>query len=215
MLDQEIIELFENMTDEPFHIEKCANYETCDYCNPNVAVEYDEDEVDIVPTKSFEKPKKINYKIKVERMVRKCMNVLKKKEYELDLTKFHVDRAVKLTKVIDSNRSKNGNCAGANVIQINLSYWQYRQDWDNKDKQFNKIEYASYSKDKVIGSRPVKNMEEALWISVAHEVAHHIQRAYCPRIKRFAKNHRKPHGDCFKTIYRYLRKDFINPMLDA
>jgi len=59
------------------------------------------------------------------------------------------------------------------------------------------------------------SMDESLWMTVAHEVAHHIQRAHCPRIKRFAKNHRKPHGDCFKTIYRYLRKDFINPMLDA
>jgi len=216
--DKEIIELFENMNDEPFHIEKCANYETCDYCNPNVEVEEwfeEEEEVDIVPTKIFDKPKKINDKVKVERMVRKCMNVLKKKEYELDLTKAHVDRAVKLTKVVDRKWSMSGNRAGANSININLSYWQYRKDWDNKDKQFNKIEYANYSKDKVIGSRPVKNMEEALWISVAHEVAHHVQYAQCPRIKRFRKNYRKPHGDCFKTIYRYLRKDFINPMLDA
>ena len=209
MLDQEIIELFENMTDEPFHIEKCANYETCDYCNPNVAVEYDEDEVDIVPTKSFEKPKKINYKIKVERMVRKCMNVLKKKEYELDLTKADVDRAVKVTRLVDKEWCNGATYGGRNVIQINLSYWQH------SDKPHYEREYKAYDADKVIGGRQVKNLEESLWMTVAHEVAHHIQRAYCPRIKRFAKNHRKPHGDCFKTIYRYLRKDFINPMLDA
>ena len=209
MLDQEIIELFENMTDEPFHIEKCANYETCDYCNPNVAVEYDEDEVDIVPTKSFEKPKKINYKIKVERMVRKCMNVLKKKEYELDLTKADVDRAVKVTRLVDKEWCNGATYGGRNVIQINLSYWQH------SDKPHYEREYKAYDADKVIGGRQVRNLEESLWMTVAHEVAHHIQRAYCPRIKRFAKNHRKPHGDCFKTIYRYLRKDFINPMLDA
>jgi hypothetical protein len=161
-----------------------------------------------LPT-NWEKQMTRNDKIKVERMVRKCMNVLKKKEYELDLTKFHVDRAVKLTKVIDSNRSKNGNCAGANVIQINLSYWQH------SDKPHYEREYKAYDADKVIGGRQVNDMDESLWMTVAHEVAHHIQRAHCPRIKRFAKNHRKPHGDCFKTIYRYLRKDFINPMLDA
>ena len=150
-----------------------------------------------------------NDKIKVERMVRKCMNVLKKKEYELDLKKSDVDRAVKVTRLVDKEWCNGATYGGRNVIQINLSYWQH------SDKPHYEREYKAYDADKVIGGRQVNDMDESLWMTVAHEVAHHIQRAYCPRIKRFAKNHRKPHGDCFKTIYRYLRKDFINPMLDA
>ena len=151
----------------------------------------------------------------VKSMVRKCMNVLKKKEYELDLCKSDVNRAVEVTRVVDKKWCNGATYGGRNVIQINLSYWQYRRDWDKKDQQFNKIEYASYSKDKVIGTRPVKNMEEAIWISVAHEVAHHVQHSHCPRLKRFRGKHQKSHGDCFKQIYRYLRRDFINPMLDG
>ena len=161
-----------------------------------------------LPT-NWEKQMTRNDKVKVERMVRKCMNVLKKKEYELDLTKADVDRAVKVTRLVDKEWCNGATYGGRNVIQINLSYWQH------SDKPHYEREYKAYDADKVIGGRQVKNLEESLWMTVAHEVAHHIQRAYCPRIKRFAKNHRKPHGDCFKTIYRYLRKDFINPMLDA
>jgi hypothetical protein len=37
----------------------------------------------------------------IKRMVRRCMNVLKKKEYELDLKKSDVDRAVKVTRLVD------------------------------------------------------------------------------------------------------------------
>lgn len=150
-----------------------------------------------------------NDKVKVERMVRKCMNVLKKKEYELDLTKADVDRAVRVTRLVDKGWCNGATYGGRNVIQINLSYWQH------SDKPHYEREYKAYDSDKVIGGRQVRNLEESLWMTVAHEVAHHVQYAQCPRIKRFRKNYRKPHGDCFKTIYRYLRKDFINPMLDA
>ena len=37
----------------------------------------------------------------VERMVRACMNQLKKKEYELGITKADVDTAVRVLEVID------------------------------------------------------------------------------------------------------------------
>ena len=38
----------------------------------------------------------------IKSMVRKCMNHLKKKEYELDITKYDVDKAVDVTKIINT-----------------------------------------------------------------------------------------------------------------
>jgi len=60
----------------------------------------------------------------VKKMVRKCMNHLKKKEYELNITSKDVDKAVAVTKVVNSKRSGATN-AGAWDIKINLSYWQH------------------------------------------------------------------------------------------
>ena len=145
----------------------------------------------------------------IKRMVRRCMNVLKKKEYELDLCKSDVNRAVEVTRFVNKKWCNGATYGGRNVIQINLSYWQH------SDEPHYEREYASFDADKVIGGRQVKNLEESIWMTVAHEVAHHVQRSHCPGIKRFRGKHQKSHGDCFKQIYRYLRRDFINPMLDG
>ena len=71
----------------------------------------------------------------------------------------------------------------------------------------------------MIGKHEVQNFEHCVWLQVAHEVAHHVQYAICPHIKRFSRrgsnSYFKPHGDGFKTIYRYLRRDFINPLIDT
>ena len=95
------------------------------------------------------------------------------------------------------------------VMQINLN------PWPNCDRSHYKPEYKSYDKDPVIGGRQIETLEQSLWLTVAHEVSHYVQYRHCPRIKRFRGKYQKSHGDCFKQIYRYLRRDFINPMLDG
>ena len=146
----------------------------------------------------------------IKRMVRRCMNVLKKKEYELDLRKFDVDRAVNKTRVVSKpNRTASYYDPNWFVIQINLN------PWPNCDRSHYKPEYKSYDKDPVIGGRQIETLEQSLWLTVAHEVSHYVQYRHCPRIKRFRGKYQKSHGDCFKQIYRYLRRDFINPMLDG
>jgi hypothetical protein len=154
----------------------------------------------------------MNIKVKqVERMVRACMNHLKKKEYELGITKADVDTAVRVLEVID----KKGvtGCGGRDIIKINMSYWQH------SNEPHTVTEYKSFNEDPVIGKHEVQNFEHCVWLEVAHEVSHHVQYAICPHIKRFSrrgsKSYFKPHGDGFKAIYRYLRKDFINPLIDA
>jgi len=49
-----------------------------------------------------------------------------------------------------------------------------------------------------------------LLIIVAHEMAHYVQYRYAYRIPRFKGKWQKPHGDAFRTIYRYLRQDLVN-----
>ena len=145
---------------------------------------------------------------KIKSWVRKCMNQLKKKEYPLPVTRYHVDRAVKLTKVIDNNRNLGGNLAGANRIQINLKYWQYRPDhWVNGIKE----EYDAFAKNKVYGDRAVTDLDDRIFISVAHEVSHYVQRA----VMRSQGIYKKSHGDGFQRIYRWLRQDLVNPIIDA
>ena len=89
-----------------------------------------------LPT-NWEKQMTRNDKVKVERMVRKCMNVLKKKEYELDLTKSDVDRAVKVTRLVDKEWCNGATYGGRNVIQINLSYWQHsdKPHYEREDRK--------------------------------------------------------------------------------
>ena len=143
----------------------------------------------------------------IKKMVRKCMNHLKKKDYELNLTSKDVDRAVAVTKIINSTRA-GATKAGADRILINLSYWQHLDE-----KHYHK-EYKSYGNDEQIGHRLCLNLNHAYLMSVSHEVAHHVQFARAKYIKRFKTTYRKPHGDCFKAIYRYLRRDLVNPIID-
>lgn len=143
----------------------------------------------------------------VKKMVRKCMNHLKKKEYELNITSKDVDRAVAVTKVVNSSRSGSTK-AGANIILINLSYWQHL------DEEHFHTEYSSYNNDPQIGGRKCLKLDHAYLMSVSHEVSHHVQFARAKYVNRFKTTYRKPHGDCFKAIYRYLRRDLVNPIID-
>ena len=143
----------------------------------------------------------------IKKMVRKCIRLLNKKEYELDLPKDATDIALHRLSIVDKNVN-GATYGGRNIIQINLSYWQHCKGYPHYER-----EYASYDADPTIGGVTVNSLEEALWLTVAHEVSHHIQRRYCPNIRRFRNTHSKPHGDCFKAIYRYLRRDLVNPIL--
>lgn len=141
---------------------------------------------------------------KVERMVRKCMRHLKKKEYELDLPNGCIDKAVKCLEVKKIPMSPSR--AGYHVIRINLGYWQFGNSYHT--------EYSAFKDDPTIGKIEVVDDDDHLLIMVAHEVAHHVQYRYAPRVKRFRGLWEKPHGECFKWIYRYLRRDLVNPIVN-
>ena len=142
----------------------------------------------------------------VERMVRRCMNHLKCKDYELGITKRDVEAAVKCTRVVEKDWCSGATYGGKNQIQINLAYWQHGKDgWH--------AEYAAFDKCPVIGGRYTKSLEEDLWMSVAHEVAHHVQYKFGPRCRWLKNTYAKPHGQGFKDIYSILRSRIVNPKL--
>ena len=148
----------------------------------------------------------------IKKMVRKCMNHLKKKEYELNITTSDVDKAVAVTRIVNKSANatyvKHGRNNTVSAMQFNLSYYQHI------DEEHYQREYKSYDNDPQIGGRKCLNLNHAYLITVSHEVSHLVQRIQAPKIKRFAKTHSKSHGDCFKSIYRYLRRDLVNPIID-
>jgi len=69
-------------------------------------------------------------------------------------------------------------------------------------------EYASFNGDEVIGGRWVQNEEEALLMILGHELAHHV--VCC----KWDRREVKPHGEEFKRVYRLIRLQAVNPLLD-
>lgn len=146
----------------------------------------------------------MNEKI-ILKMVRRCMNHLKRKDYELDITKADVERAVAITRISKGS----GSWGSSDSINIGLNYWQ------TKDGEHQLNEYASYNDCSVIGGRRVRSREESYWIIVAHEVSHHVQYSKGAKVGWLKRQYRKPHGEGFRTIYAMLRSGLINPMLDS
>lgn len=143
----------------------------------------------------------------VEEMVKLCVRHLRKKKYELNLPKSAVDNAVNALKVY---KRRNGRSwAGHNMIKINVQCWQFHnKKWS---------EYSRFAKDPVIGNIQVNDNLDILLCLVAHEVSHYIQYTYyCwfPEYLKRKQDSDKGHGDCFQTIYRYLRADLVNPAIE-
>lgn len=137
----------------------------------------------------------------IETLVKKYMRTLRKKEYELNLPTKCPDIAADRLNI--RNTPGIRSTAGADVINININYWS--------PKMFN--EYKAFKDHPVIGSAKTSCWEDIMRLLVAHEVSHHVQYLYAPRVHRFKKNYKKPHGECFRQIYGYLRRDVVNPQL--
>ena len=170
-------------------------------------------------------------RILIPQMVRKCMNHLKRKEYDLGITAKDVNRACGvmdewdvrgrdysynnswyrnqpyILRITDTEHS-GATYAGADVIRINLNFWQLRSESSTM------TEYKAFAKNKVYGNREVSCVEDKLWLIVSHEVAHHVQYKFARYRKSFKKPCAKGHGDGFQTIYRWLRLNVVNPIID-
>ncbi len=139
----------------------------------------------------------------VEEIVKKCIRLLRKKQYELDLPKNAMEIALDVLEVKKVLNSPSR--AGARLIRINLGYWQVGNHVHT--------EYKAFDNHPTIGRIRVTEDVDHLLISVSHEVAHFIQYRYAPRVSRFRGQYKKPHGKCFRDIYMYLRRDLVNPII--
>ena len=142
----------------------------------------------------------------VEEMVKICVRHLRKKKYELNLPKSAVDNAVKRLSIY--KRRDGRSWGGDNMIKINVLCWQFgNSSWS---------EYKRFNDDPVIGKIKVRDNRDILLCLVAHEVAHFIQYTYYNWFPEYLKRKQdsdKGHGECFQTIYRYLRADLVNPII--
>ena len=140
----------------------------------------------------------------IKEYVTLCMKHLRKKKYELGLNASATKRILSDLKFAHGPKARG--YGGFESISIPTNYWQY----GNTVFQ----EYKRLSKDKVIGNIKVKDDKDILLIIVAHEVSHYVQYTFnLPKHLRKKKN--LPHGEVFQTIYRYLRRDLVNPTING
>ncbi len=145
-------------------------------------------------------------------MVADCTKLLMQAKYELGVPRDAVSKAFKAVRIYNNRRHYCGR-ASKSLIQFNL---QGVTEFQNSSGLFD--EYKAYGSDPVIGDITTPTHWDWLLVLVAHEVAHHIQYAYCVQRGRGKKGTQfgkgdelnKPHGRIFKTIYRYLRRDLVN-----
>lgn len=151
--------------------------------------------------------KRHSNKIKVtKKYIRDMVRLLSKKEYELNLPKNAKDTALKVLELVH-NATYNSH-AGSSVIRINLG----ERHFYNRPKF---SEYSAYRDDPVIGTINTTSHWDVLLVVVAHELAHHIQYRYAKYLPRYRKIKDRGHGDIFKSIYRYLRRDFVNKKINT
>ncbi len=146
----------------------------------------------------------------VRNMVRMCIEHLAHPKYELGIE--CVDIAHLMLNTVVFTKPRSVSSGSARGISINTTSWQ------NSNTMHVHVEYAAFKHDPVIGQRFVLCVTHDLLMCVSHEVAHYVQRRVCPRVARFSRRpdaSLKPHGSTFRDVYRMLRRDLINPMLDA
>tara|TARA_Y100000114_G_C11705446_1_gene300690 strand:- start:300 stop:977 length:678 start_codon:yes stop_codon:yes gene_type:complete len=126
-----------------------------------------------------------------------CLNTV---QGAFPFTQGPMDKPFVLTLRSNGQRSN----AGAKSVTIDVQRYQNRGPV--------MFEYKSYEHDPIIGGFYHPDPEISLLALVAHEMAHHIQFAYCqPHMRETRPYIRlKPHGDEFKTIYRLLREKLVN-----
>jgi hypothetical protein len=137
----------------------------------------------------------------VVKMAARCMRELSKKDYELP----------ELTRSIEVRTKKSGQASYGGAVGITIDVGDFIRGskfvW----------EYAAIREDAVIGRvRDAGSAENMLFALVAHEVAHHVQRRYANSMSfAWRVKMKKPHGDGWRMIYRWLRRELVNPAIAA
>ena len=144
----------------------------------------------------------------VIKVVKLCMKELRKKKYEMNISVKHSQMALKYLKTY--NRTRGRSWGGLCILSINLKCWQFgNKRW---------TEYKRFNADKVIGQIDVTDDYDILLLLVAHEVSHFVQytcTGNMPEYMRKKFRNDRGHGEGFQHIYRNLRRELVNPMIEA
>ena len=145
-------------------------------------------------------------------VIAQCIEELKDSEFALPLDR--KEKALRVLKVFYRKRGRsNVPKAGNNVILMNLAYWQLEKMLLSKEKTIWIKEYNSFDKDREIGGFTLdsKDIVTAYTSDILHELSHFIQYNlyYGVGMKTWSIM-RKPHGNGFKSVYRYLRNKYFN-----
>lgn len=131
----------------------------------------------------------------VVKMARQCISELCKNKYELPMWR---------CRDLHVRTKARSQCSQAWGYKIVVDVMNYRKGdlmlW----------EYASITKDPVIGGGLMQTPGQVLSATVAHEVAHYVKRnvaAHTPHLH--GKTH-TPHGTAWQWIYRQLRIALVN-----
>ena len=148
----------------------------------------------------------------VEKWTKRCLREMSKREHEI--TNFRGKQVVLKDmqaglSVYVKAKSQRSN-GGRAQITIDVRDCLNRA---SRDGRF--FEYKALADDPVIGSIDVATQEQCIAVIVAHEVAHHIQRRYGPNTRWLKKTCARPHGQGFQDIYRILRRNVVNPFIEA
>jgi hypothetical protein len=137
-------------------------------------------------------------------MTLKMIRHLARKQYELKIPYPRYRDHIKKGTVPIHVKGKR-IAAGREEFLYSNHYWQFG------NSKFD--EYKRFEKDPVIGNIDVTDDDDIMMIICAHETAHHIQYKRLPGLNAFKGKWEKPHGEGFQRLYRYLRRDLVNPII--
>ena len=147
----------------------------------------------------------------VEKWTKRCLREMSKREHEI--TNFRGKQVVlkDLQAGLSVYVKGRGQCSNGGRDQITIDV----RSCDSRTTRGRYNEYKALADDPTIGSIDVATQEQCIAVVVAHEVAHHIQYRYGPHTRWLSKSYRKPHGQGFQDIYRILRRNVVNPFIEA
>lgn len=130
----------------------------------------------------------------IVKQARACLRELSKVAYELP----------PMTRPLTvQTKQTSGRCTGGRN-RIVIDVWWLRESGGNL------TEYRSIGNSRVIGNFHA-DPEVVMFAIVAHEVAHHVHRAYSSCAPWYSDS--KPHGPTWRYIYSWLRRELVNPLV--
>ena len=140
----------------------------------------------------------------VKRLTRQCLKEIVKSKWEITGPN---SEKLTLSKVWDKLYLKvkcrgQSSYGGKNYMCIDVARFRKGNTFAH--------EYPRIKNDPVIGECTFETPEEALMLTVAHEVAHLIHYNYFIHTRWLRQGDNTPHGKNWQRIYRILRRELVN-----